>query len=81
MNNFDMAFMKETRVREGMTLQLRMEFYNIMNRVMFDLPSGRTVVSTTPLGRITAQRNPANFVNSARDNGSRMGQLAIRFIF
>jgi hypothetical protein len=76
-----MAFMKETRIREGMNLQFRMEFYNIMNRVMFDLPSARTVVSSTPLGRITGQRNPSNFVNSARDNGSRMGQFAVRFIF
>ena len=81
MNNFDVVVAKGFRVREGMTLQLRMEWYNIMNRVTFAIPSARTLNSTTPIGRITAQRNPANFVNAARDNGSRMGQLAIRFIF
>ncbi len=81
MNNFDVAISKSVRVREGMRLQLRMEWYNIFNRTMFDLPSARTVISSTTLGRITLQRNPFNYVNAARDNGSRMGQLAIRFIF
>jgi hypothetical protein len=78
---FDTAFAKRTRIREGMQLELRMEWYNLFNHPTFQLPSGRTVVSTTPLGRITGQRNPANFVNSARDNGSRMGQFVVRFTF
>jgi hypothetical protein len=77
---FDTAFAKNVKIRESMSLELRMEFYNLFNHVTFELPSSRTAVSTS-LGRITAQRNPANFVNSARDNGSRMGQLALRFRF
>ncbi len=55
---------------------------------MFDIPNvpdgsaaGRIVIGSTPVGRISRQRNPFNYVNAARDNGSRMGQLAIRFIF
>lgn len=80
MKNFDMAVSKSIRIREAWQLQLRMEWYNLFNRTMFDLPS-RTVISDTPVGRISSQRNPFNYVNAARDNGSRMGQLALRLVF
>lgn len=80
LNYTDMTFGKEFRITESAKLLLRMEFYNIFNRVSFDTPA-RTIVSATPTGRITAQRNPANFVNSGRDNGSRMGQIALRLVF
>ena len=80
MNYTDLTFGKEFRIAESAKLVLRMEFYNVFNRVSFDTPA-RTILSTTPLGRISAQRNPANYVNSGRDNGSRMGQLAVRFVF
>jgi hypothetical protein len=80
MKNFDMAVSKSIHIREAWQLQLRMEWYNLFNRTMFDLPSG-TVISSTAVGRISSQRNPFNYVNAARENGSRMGQLAIRFIF
>ncbi len=80
LNYTDMTAQKEIKIRESAKLILRMEFFNIFNRVSFDVPA-RTILSATPLGRITAQRNPANFVNSGRDNGSRMGQLALRLVF
>jgi hypothetical protein len=80
LNYTDMTFGKEFRFTESAKLVLRMEFYNVFNRVSFDTPA-RTVVSATPTGRITAQRNPANFVNSGRDNGSRMGQVSLRLVF
>jgi Carboxypeptidase regulatory-like domain/TonB-dependent Receptor Plug Domain len=80
LNYTDLTASKEFRFKERFKLALRMEFYNIFNQVMFDVPA-RTILSTTPLGRITSQRNPANFVNSGRDNGSRMGQLALRLVF
>jgi len=80
MNNFDTSFNKPIMVREGMRVNLRMEWYNLFNRVQFGTPA-RSVVSSTPFGRITTQRNPFNYVNSSRTNGSRMGQVSIRFIF
>ena len=80
MNNFDAAFSKSIFIREGIRLQIRMEFYNLFNRVMFDVPDN-TILSSTPLGRIESQRNPFNYVNAARSNGSRMGQIALRLIF
>lgn len=78
---FDAAVTKRIRLRESMQIEMRMEIYNLFNHVTFELPSARTAVSATPVGRITTQRNPANFVNAGRDNGSRMGQFAFRFIF
>jgi len=78
---FDTAFAKRVRIRESMQIELRMEWYNLFNHPTFELPTSRTLLGGTTLGRITSQRNPANFVNSARDNGSRMGQFALRFTF
>ena len=80
LNYTDLTASKEFRFKEHIKLVLRMEFYNVFNQVMFDVPA-RTILSSTPLGRITGQRNPANFVNAGRDNGSRMGQLALRLVF
>jgi len=80
LNYTDITAQKEFKFRESAKLILRMEFYNVFNRVSFDVPA-RTILSATPLGRITGQRNPANFVNAGRDNGSRMGQLALRLVF
>ncbi|MGI8785790.1 MAG: carboxypeptidase regulatory-like domain-containing protein [Acidobacteriota bacterium] len=80
LNYTDLTAGKEFRIREGIKLITRMEFYNVFNRVTFSVPA-RTVLSATPLGRISGQRNPANYVNAGRDNGSRMGQLAIRLVF
>jgi Carboxypeptidase regulatory-like domain/TonB-dependent Receptor Plug Domain len=76
----DIGAFKTFKLGEKFSLDLRMEFYNVFNQVNFDTPA-RTILSATPLGRISAQRNPANYVNSGRDNGSRMGQLALRLIF
>ena len=80
LTNFDTTFSKSVAIHERYRLQLRMEFYNLFNRVTFDVPA-RTVLSGTPMGRITATRNVNGYVNSGRSGGSRLGQLAVRFIF
>ena len=80
LNNFDDTLSKSVAFHESMRVQFRMEFYNLMNRVTFDVPA-RTVLSTTPMGRITSTRNVNGYVNSGRSGGARSGQLAIRFIF
>jgi len=81
MHYWDTAFFKTVKIHESIKLTLKMELYNLFNRVNFDTPSARTIFSSTPLGRITAQRNPANYVNAGRDNGSRMGQISLRLEF
>jgi hypothetical protein len=80
--NVDAALAKTFRIRESVGLELRMELYNAFNRVTFGVPA-RTINSTNPIpiGRITGTANLQNYVNSARNTGARMGQLALRFVF
>jgi hypothetical protein len=82
LNNTDMSAFKTFRVSEGVELILRMEFYNVFNRVTFGAPS-RTILGANTLGTITTERNVSSYVNSGRiDNSSgRQGQLAIRLVF
>ena len=78
----DMTASKSFRVAESVKLTLRMEFYNVFNRVTFDVPSARTILSATPLGRITGERNIAGYVNSGRGSTSaRTGQIALKLQF
>ncbi len=82
LNHTDMTAFKTFRLRESAKLILRMEFYNIFNRVTFGAPT-RTILSGTALGTITAERNVSSYVNSGRLDASsgRQGQLAIRLVF
>lgn len=68
--NADASLQKDTRIAEGKTLQLRIEFYNILNHTNFANPSGN--VASVNFGRISAIR-----ANTA----SRQIQLAAKFIF
>jgi hypothetical protein len=82
LNNTDLSAFKTFRLREKVELILRMEFYNIFNRVTFGAPS-RTILTGNTLGTITLERNVSSYVNSGRiDNSSgRQGQLALRLVF
>jgi hypothetical protein len=68
--NTDASLQKDTRITEGKTLQMRIEFYNIFNHTNFANPSGN--VASGNFGRITAIR-----ANTA----SRQIQLGAKFIF
>ena len=61
---------KDTRITEGKTLQLRIEFYNVFNHTNFANPSGN--VDSGNFGRISAIRANTN---------SRQIQVAAKFIF
>jgi hypothetical protein len=82
LNNTDMTAFKTFKVSEGVKLILRMEFYNVFNRVTFGAPS-RTILSGNTLGTISTERNVSSYVNSGRLDGSsgRQGQLALRLVF
>lgn len=81
LNHTDATASKAFKIREGINLEVRFEMYNIFNRVTFGVPA-RTILSATPLGRITDERNLSGFVNSGRgSNSARQGQLALRLIF
>jgi hypothetical protein len=68
--NTDFSVQKDTRITEGKTFQMRIEFYNIFNHTNFALPSGN--VNSGNFGRITAIRNFTN---------SRLIQLGAKFVF
>lgn len=53
-NQWDMSVIKDTRVREGMKLQIRGEFLNALNHVLFSNPN--TSVTSTAFGTITSEK-------------------------
>ena len=50
-NNFDLAIIKNTRLREGVQLQLRAEGINAMNHTQFNVPN--TTPSSSAFGQVT----------------------------
>jgi hypothetical protein len=65
---FDMAMTREFRIREGETLQFRVEAFNVLNNVRFNNPSV-TLSNPSTFGNITSAQDP------------RILQLAMKFIF
>jgi Carboxypeptidase regulatory-like domain len=71
-NNFDFELYKDTRITEGTKLELRIEFYNVMNHPNFDPNSVITDMSDSRFGQIT---------NVRPSNPTRLIQLAAKFYF
>jgi hypothetical protein len=68
LENWNLALHKDTVIREGMTLQIRAEFFNAFNHAQFGNPNG--YLSGSTFGLITrVQADP------------RIGQVAAKFIF
>ncbi len=55
-NNFDLALHKMMKVREGIKLEYRAEFFNAFNHAQFINPSGNIISST--FGDVTSARDP-----------------------
>ena len=71
-NNFDFSLSKETRIREGMRIQLRFELINALNEPYFPAP----VVNPTAanFGQVSA-------TSANQDNYARRAQIGIKFLF
>jgi hypothetical protein len=69
-NNFDLALLKDTRIRESMQLQFRAEAFNVFNHARFGNPSGN--FNNSGAGGF-------GYVTSARD--PRIMQLALKLLF
>ncbi len=67
-SNESFGLIKKTRIREGMHLTFRAEFFNAFNRVVFGAPVGN--VSAGNFGKVSSQSNTP-----------RQGQLALRLDF
>lgn len=79
-NNFDVAFIKNTRLfgrDRGHKLQFRAEMFNLFNRVQFDVPN-LTLVDT---GVVGYRINPNFGRISAQRNTPRSMQLMLRYQF
>lgn len=68
LSNWDVALLRKFRVREGMDLQLRGEFFNALNHPDFGNPE--TNLSSSNFGKVFSTRN-----------SPRIGQVALKFIF
>jgi Carboxypeptidase regulatory-like domain len=76
-NNFDFALMKNTKVTERVSIQLRFEFFNIFNHAQFD-PNGITTdFNSSAFGTETAAYNGS----SAGAPGPRLIQLGAKVYF
>ncbi len=77
-NSGDFSILKTTRLREGMNLQFRAEFFNIFNHPNFALPN--VTVNSAAFGTIASTPDVANG-NPLGDGGPRLLQLALKFVF
>jgi len=68
-NNWNVSFIKNTKITEALTFQFRTEFYNIWNHAQFSGPANN-FGSPTTLGNITSSSVPPRVI-----------QLAGKFIF
>jgi hypothetical protein len=68
------------RLREKLTMEVRAEFQNILNRVRLPLPSSTNALATQAINSKTGV--PASgfgYINASSANGQRSGQLLARF--
>jgi hypothetical protein len=69
-NNMDFGLRKDIHIREGMKVQLRMEFINGLNHPLF--PGPNVTPSSTAFGTVSA---------SNLNNYARRAQMLVKFIF
>lgn len=67
LNNWDIGIHKDTRIKESMAIQFRVEFFNAFNHVQFNNPGGNF------------QSSLMGIVRSARD--PRIGQMSLKFLW
>lgn len=63
LNNMDFSVVKNTRLREGLSLQFRSEFFNLTNIARFAPPN--TTFGSAQFGQVTAQQNQPRVVQFA----------------
>ncbi len=77
-NSADLSVVKSTRIREGVNLQFRSEFFNVLNHPNFALPN--VTVNSSGFGTIASTPDVANG-NPLGDGGPRLVQLALKMVF
>jgi hypothetical protein len=80
----DLALLKNTRVREGLNLQFRAEFFNILNHTNFSTPNAITFATAPTLvsGTYSAPSVSSTAgVITATSTSSRQIQLGVKLVF
>jgi hypothetical protein len=78
LNNWDMALLKDTLIREGMNLEFRAELFNAFNHAQFNLPDGN-ITDTQTVSPDTGRLQGFGTITSARD--PRIMQLSLKLLF
>ena len=76
--NVDISLIKDTRLREGLRIQLRGELFNVLNTTNLALPSRRLTDPFFGLSRKT--QDVAGGVPGIGCGGPRVAQLAVKFV-
>jgi hypothetical protein len=76
--DLDFAVMKNTRINERLTLQLRVEAFNIFNHPDFDLPNANLFTLAANGGALA---NPVAGQITDTVNAPRQIQFALKFLF
>ncbi len=84
LKELDLALLKKTQVREGVNLQFRAEFFNILNHTNFSTPNAITFASAPTLvsGTYSAPSVSSTAgVITATSTSSRQIQLGVKLLF
>ena len=78
LNNWDMALLKDTAIREGMNLEFRAELFNAFNHAQFGQPDGN--INDTQKVPNTGERL-TGFGTIQTANPPRIMQLSLKLLF
>jgi hypothetical protein len=78
LNNWDMALLKDTVLKEGMNLEFRAELFNVFNHAQFNLPDGNITDAQT-VSPDTGRLQGFGTITSA--NPPRIMQLSLKLLF
>jgi hypothetical protein len=79
--DLDFSLTKNTQIHERLNMQLRAEFFNILNHPNFALPNGTVNPGLGPAGVITQTPDVAQGNPGLGGGGPRVVQLAAKFTF
>ncbi len=72
---------KQFRLREGMSLDLRGEFFNVLNRIVLPAPTSGNALATQRVGSDGVPISGFGRIDSGSAGSSRSGQVVMRFRF
>lgn len=78
LNNWDMALLKDTMIKEGVNLEFRAELFNAFNHAQFNLPDGN-ITDPQTISPDTGRLQGFGTISTA--NPPRIMQLSLKLLF